>query len=278
MEEKPLISVIIPCYNAEHYLSEALESLTYQNFEYWECIVIDDGSIDDSQKIAQSWCAKDKRYKYFHQQNAGVVSSRNYGISKASSQLIIPLDADDKLAKDFLYIAYNELMQNKYDVVYGIVECFGALIQRWDKDIFSVKELLIHNLIPVTALYRRQIWEQLNGYKQTMSKGFEDWEFWISAVEKGFKIKQLQFTMLYYRQLPNSRSLQISATDMYNLRKQIALNHIHLYVEHLGDPLNLSYEIKEHDRKYELLCNSWAFKLGTLILSPFKLVQKLMRK
>ena len=92
---KPLISVIVPCYNQESFLNETLDSIYNQTFQIWECIIIDDGSTDNSKEIALKWCALDERFKYFFQLNGGLSNARNKGLHIAKGDYIQLLDGDD---------------------------------------------------------------------------------------------------------------------------------------------------------------------------------------
>ena len=75
-----LVSIIIPCYNLSQYLPETLDSVLAQTYQSWECIIINDGSIDNTEKITKLYVDKDKRFKYIYQNNQGVSSARNNGI------------------------------------------------------------------------------------------------------------------------------------------------------------------------------------------------------
>ncbi|MFT7419912.1 MAG: glycosyltransferase involved in cell wall biosynthesis, partial [Arcticibacterium sp.] len=79
----PLFSVIIPAYNYGHYISESIQSILNQSFQDWECIVIDDGSKDDTSDVVKGFTIKDSRIKYHFQKNAGLSKARNRGISLA---------------------------------------------------------------------------------------------------------------------------------------------------------------------------------------------------
>jgi glycosyltransferase involved in cell wall biosynthesis len=96
------ITVIVPCYNQAAYLDEALQSVLNQTYLYWECIIVNDGSTDQSEVKAKEWTEKDHRFKYFYQKNSGLCSARNFGIKKAQGEFILPLDADDKLGENYL--------------------------------------------------------------------------------------------------------------------------------------------------------------------------------
>ncbi|NNC45269.1 MAG: glycosyltransferase family 2 protein, partial [Winogradskyella sp.] len=91
----PLISIIVPCYNQAKYLDEALHSVFIQSYKNWECIIVNDGSFDDTESVAAQWTKKDKRYVYLYQENSGLSSARNAGLRKACGDYIQFLDSDD---------------------------------------------------------------------------------------------------------------------------------------------------------------------------------------
>lgn len=92
-----LVSVIIPCYKQAQYLDEALQSVFNQTYANWECIIVNDGSPDNTAEVANWWLEKDRRFRYLIQENAGLSSARNSGIDYATGEFILPLDADDKI-------------------------------------------------------------------------------------------------------------------------------------------------------------------------------------
>ena len=77
------ISIIVPCYNQVQYLDECLQSVLDQTYTNWECLIIDDGSPDNTEDLAKIWVEKDERFHYFKKENGGVSSARNFGIEKA---------------------------------------------------------------------------------------------------------------------------------------------------------------------------------------------------
>ena len=97
------ISVIIPVYNAEKYLRECLNSILMGQYSDWECILVDDGSEDGSLSICKEYVTKDKRFKYFHQKNAGASAARNVGLDNAKGEYITFIDADDWVSSNYLF-------------------------------------------------------------------------------------------------------------------------------------------------------------------------------
>ena len=107
----PKISVVVPCYNQGKFLSETLDSVLAQTLQEWECIVVDDGSTDNSADIAKAYCAKDNRIRYVYQENAGPSAARNKGVSQTQAPLIYFLDGDDLIDVNLLD---NELFAVSY--------------------------------------------------------------------------------------------------------------------------------------------------------------------
>ncbi|EGP5124857.1 glycosyltransferase family 2 protein, partial [Enterococcus faecium] len=97
-----MISIIIPVYNVSSYLTTCLESIVRQSIEDFEVILIDDGSTDSSKKICKNFCDKDDRFTYYYQQNSGVSTARNFGISVSKGKWLAFIDPDDFVEEDYL--------------------------------------------------------------------------------------------------------------------------------------------------------------------------------
>lgn len=112
----PSVSVIVPIYNASTFLVKCLSSLREQTFTNWECLLINDGSTDDSENICKEYCAVDQRFYLYTKQNEGPSAARNYGIERSKGKYIYFLDSDDYLENDLLLSLYSE-MENGFDMV-----------------------------------------------------------------------------------------------------------------------------------------------------------------
>lgn len=98
----PKVSIIVPVYKVEKYLRECLDSILAQTFTDWECLLVDDGSPDESGEICDAYAAKDPRIRVFHKENGGVSSARNLGLDHARGEWVTFVDADDMIAPIFL--------------------------------------------------------------------------------------------------------------------------------------------------------------------------------
>ena len=102
-ENQPLVSVIMPVYNAEKYVSEAIESVRNQSYENWELIIVDDGSTDRSPEIIDAYSRKDPRIKFLHQKKQGVSMARNFALCQTHGEYVTFIDSDDVYHPDRLY-------------------------------------------------------------------------------------------------------------------------------------------------------------------------------
>ena len=118
MQETPLISVIIPCYNGEQYIEKTLQHVLSQTFTNWECIVVDDGSSDNSKEIINAFENLDNRIIYYYQDNQGLSGSRNSGTKISKGKYIYYLDADDLIDKNTLQNFVN-LIPHNTDIIFG---------------------------------------------------------------------------------------------------------------------------------------------------------------
>ena len=110
---QPLISVIVPIFNAQEYLPICLMSLERQQYRNIEILLIDDGSTDHSVDICKKFCAKDNRFQYFYKTNGGLSTARNYGITNSNGKFICFIDSDDFCSKNFILTLYSSMLETK---------------------------------------------------------------------------------------------------------------------------------------------------------------------
>jgi glycosyltransferase involved in cell wall biosynthesis len=229
---KPILSIIIPCYNSELTLEATLESVISQDFQDWEVIIVNDGSIDGTDEIALKWVDKDKRFKYFTKHNEGLGKTRNYGITRSSGRYILPLDSDNQLIKDFSQEAIAIFEKNQdIGVVYGDAEYFGDKNEIWKVDGYNLNKMLIHNYIDACAIYKKHLWKAVGGYDQNMPyQGHEDWEFWIALGNLNIEFHHLNTITFRYFVSKNCMS-QLFTNDIvvqnqdYIIKKYSMLYH-----------------------------------------------------
>ena len=137
----PLISVIIPAYNAGQYFNHCIESIVNQTYKNLEIIIIDDGSTDDTPKLCDEWAEKDSRIIVIHKKNGGASSARNSGLDSATGEYITFVDADDYLDLDMYEIMLNELIENNADAARcGIVrEADDGSTEDWGTGNYDIR-------------------------------------------------------------------------------------------------------------------------------------------
>lgn len=227
----PHVSIIVPCYNQAEYLSECLQSVLDQNYTNWECLIVNDGSSDNTERIALQWTTKDTRFKYFRKENGGLSNARNFGIIESKGKYILPLDCDDKIGKDYVKLGVSILNNDdSIGVVYCNARFFGVNHRRWILPTFDKKYLLCSNLLFCSAIYRKKDWELIGGYDENMKYGWEDWEFWINLIYSlNRNVHKLKYEGFYYRQKANSMVTAINK----NKNKQQRM-YSYIYEKHKG--------------------------------------------
>ncbi|WP_316770998.1 glycosyltransferase family 2 protein [Pedobacter frigiditerrae] len=132
---KPLVSVIVPVYNAETFLSRCVDSILSQSLTDFELLLINDGSQDNSGQICEQYSKRDNRVKVFHQENKGVSFTRNVGVKQASGIYSIQIDADDYVDENMLYDMYNQAKSCNADIVIA-----GYYIENGSSSVFKTQE------------------------------------------------------------------------------------------------------------------------------------------
>ena len=234
---KPLVSVIVPIYNAAPYLQETLDSIMASTYRPIEVVMVDDGSKDNSLRITQDFCAHHPECVVIAQENQGVSVARNNAIRAAKGTYILPVDADDTIADTFIQKAV-EVIENSNDI--RVVGCrcrmFGAVDKEWKLPKFSHSLLARKNMIPATALYRKADWERCGGYCEEEIYR-EDWDFWLSMMELGGSFYKLDEILFNYRISTGSRRVHAKGQKR---RIVDAINRRHpAYMQkYLGGPLH----------------------------------------
>ena len=228
---KGKVSVIMPCFNDGAYIMEAIQSLENQSYHDYELLVIDDGS-DDIRTI-EILNSLDREYLTLLKTNhLGPSGARNYGIEHSNGEYILPLDSDDKIEPTYIEQAVRILKEDKnVGVVYCHADLFGEQTGKWELPEYSLESMLLDNIVFVTALFRKEDWETVGGFRTNMKHGMEDYDFWLSILEIGKEIYQLPEVLFHYRIKPKSRTTQFqeNVTVVQQTYQMIYYNHPKLY-------------------------------------------------
>lgn len=252
------LSVIVPNYNHGLFIDECLFSIFRQTFQNWECIIVDDGSTDQSLSAIQKWVEKDSRFTLLALSHNGVSYARNRAVERAKGAFITQVDADDFIKEDFLEIVAKELEGDRIDILYGSVVWKYSNRSKIDRPTeFCFQKQLLGNLIPMATI-RKALWEKIGGYDEKMVFGSEDWEFWIraTAYSKNVCVKSNSSLIYFYRNRVEKDSLhELAATEENENRilEYIWTKHQQLYFD---ASLNYLQMIYKHNKAKRILESS----------------------
>lgn len=218
-QDKPLVSVIIPAYNAQAFIAKTLESVTAQTYPNLEILVVDDGSQDLTPQIVQNYIEQDSRIHLFRQSNAGVAAARNLAIQKSQGEFIAPLDSDDIWYPTNIEKQVHCILSSKQDV--GVIYSWSIDIDEFGQPTSSTRAsmlqgkvfniLLLHDFLANASctLIRRSCLEDVGGYscemKMQNAQGCEDWHLYLKIAHK-YQFRVVPEFLVGYRQISNSMS------------------------------------------------------------------------
>jgi len=281
MNEKPLISIIVPCYNQGRFLRQALTSILEQTYPHWECIVINDGSTDtQTAETALSFAAVDRRFLYKTQINSGVSAARNAALAISKGDYIRFLDADDWIEPRAFELSLLHVEDRR--VVFSQVQTFLQEKQvaepyyyRLSADDLTFDKVLTHfgerfdipihcAMIPVALLKDFKF--------HTGLQVGEDWVMWLHIFRQKPPIFILDDALAWYRKWPESATFQIYKS----LRNQFwAVQYVINYFdidEYRAAKLNerildkLFQKIETAEQSERFILDSTSYKIGYLIV------------
>ena len=284
-----LISVIVPCYNQARYLAEALDSVKYQTYTSWECIIVDDGSPDDTADVAKRFCNLDKRFKYLKKENGGLSSARNAGLQFARGVYIQFLDADDFIHKEKFLSAANYINNfPECNLVLCNFKLYNDNLNQYTLPEFSInkhitfKDIItdwdIAFVIPIhCGIIKKEIMPEFN--EQLKAK--EDWLFWIEIFKH---IKDYHFInefYAFYRRHNNNMTNEYEFIKENTLSAYVFAHNI-VNSPELKNIIFSKYHhystevIKKNKKDLQLAKKSYSYKVGNLVLKPFSFFKQLI--
>ena len=263
------VSIIIPCYNQAKYVEDAILSAIDQTYQNIEIICINDGSTDETSEVVKKLVDKYKNIVFFDEpENKGVVYARNFAIQACSGDYILPLDADDTIESTYVEKAVKILDENKnIGIVYCRAKIFGLEDKVWDLPNYSIENILYENSIFCTALFRKSDFVRAGGYKANMEQGLEDYDLWLSFIELGLDVYQIDEILFNYRKYSEKSRSDFSDKNVHKIFKQIIKNHLDLYLDNkqfINKMFTDVEKIKTKKKKYKKLFN---------VLLPFVIVE-----
>ncbi|UCF44277.1 MAG: glycosyltransferase, partial [Planctomycetota bacterium] len=217
-KDNPLVSVIMPAYNAAEYIAEAIESVLIQNHRNFELIIVDDGSTDNTKDIVAGF--KNDKIKYFYKQNAGPSSARNLAIKRAKGQYIMPLDSDDMMTPDFIARHLQEFEKHpEADLVYSdvlLIDVGSNPIRVMKKPEYQDRRHMIrdllragHPIVPFRLGIRKSVFDKIGFYDEKLMVA-EDYDMMRRFVKHGLKAHHLPGALHMRRMTSSSLSRNFS--------------------------------------------------------------------
>lgn len=222
-EGLPLMSVITPYYNAGKYIRQTFNCIMNQTFPWFEWIIVNDGSTEaDSLRVLEEIGVLDNRIRIVSQQNEGLSSARNKGVRESTTDIIVPLDADDLIAPTFLEYLYWALYCNP-EASWAYTDSCGFSEEEylWKRS-FSAADMCKENLLVCTAAIRRKAIDAVDGYYSGEKFFNEDWHFWLRLLAKGMYPVHISGYQFWYRR-SNSGILKKVESDTKQKQKSLSL-------------------------------------------------------
>lgn len=241
------VSIIMPVYNASGYLKEALDSVLRQTWESWELIAIDDGSTDGSGAILDEYACREHRIRVTHQSNRGVAESRQRGVSLATGDYCIHVDADDWVEPNYLYLLCEKAMETGADMVW--CDTFIDERQHWKMSAEESADTLIR------AILRQQHWGTLwnrlvrrevcqgDGMRFPQCHMWEDLAFVAQCLCRCRKVAYVNTPLYHYRQLDTSLTHTQSQRDI-SAEHRVAIDCISEFMRKEGCIDKYMYELR----------------------------------
>lgn len=280
----PEVSVIIPCYNLGRFIEETVDSVLSSSFTDFEIIIVNDGSTDKETNEILANLNKPKT-KVITTPNQGVVKARNTAVLNSTGRYILPLDADDKISSQYMEKAITLLNKNpKLGIVYCKAEMFGEDKGEWTLPEYTIEGMLSQCLIFVTGFFRREDFDTIGGWDPEMTYYYEDWDFWLSVIEQGREVYRIPEFHFFYRIVGTSRTRTrdwIEEKQLGIVTKRLYKKHVNLYTEYFQNPISLYSQLQKNKITYQehikWIYNTTDYKLGHLLLKPFRSIKKFFK-
>jgi glycosyltransferase involved in cell wall biosynthesis len=282
---KSLVTIIVPCYNQVKYLDAALESVLDQTYPDWECLIVNDGSLDNTEDIALKWVEKDSRFIYVYKENGGVSSARNLGIEKAKGEYLQFLDSDDFLGREKLELSLQQIEENKeVNLVISNFRMFTVNTVQSTKpfcqlndQLFNFESMLYHwnesFSIPIhCGFFHNSLFKTIQFPENLTAQ--EDWIVWVLIFKTGCYTVFLDKSLAFYRTNPFSRMNesiyedQIKAFEYF--KHFLGDDEFYKFSKHL---ISRYYVSNEHFKsKWEKVNKSNSYQTGLMIKKVLKTV------
>jgi glycosyltransferase involved in cell wall biosynthesis len=234
---KNLISIIIPTYNRALLISKTLNSIISQTYSNWECIIIDDGSTDNTEEVVEAYCLKDSRFQYFKKPThclKGPNACRNYGFKLSVGDYINWFDSDDLYLPNALE-QFVEIFDENTDVVVVKLEVIDFLTGKKIKENNIVSKNKIEDYFVgkigfyvCGPLWKRSFLEQQSSLFDETIRNLDDWDFNLRMLYRKPVIKYINKPLIQYRYHENSLSQELAKLNFNEIQSEFAAREKHL--------------------------------------------------
>jgi glycosyltransferase involved in cell wall biosynthesis len=235
----PRVSVVVTCFNLGEYLPETLASIHAQTFRDFEICIVDDGSTDSG--TLEVLGELERSLSIVRSLNRGLPAARNLGVSRTTAEYVCAVDADDLLDPRLLEMSVS-LLDSDPSLAFAShwLEAFGDETWDWTPERCDFPSLLVANTVNGAALVRRAALEAVGGWDEGMVDGCEDWDFWISLVERGYRGEIIPEILFRYRRRPDSMSrVKFAGGGHSRLYRRLVEKHAESFQRHLLELLVL---------------------------------------
>ena len=247
-----LVSIIVPVFNQGKYLTETLESVLKQTYQKWECVIVNDGSTDNSERIALEFVKRDQRFKYFHQENFGVSAARNNGIMHSNGQFILPLDGDDIILPRYIKKCVEHFNSHpETTVVTAKAKRFGTNTGIWRLPKYSWDTIIWINCLVVCSMFKRSDYDKTGGYSEELGY-LEDWDFWLSLLNPDSIVFQIEEVLFKYRLRSDGAHIATPAV-IEKATDYIYLKHKDIYAPYASKLLYIGMQRLSYKNAFEKL-------------------------
>lgn len=250
----PGVTVVVPCFNYGRYVRDAVESALRQEEADVRVVVVNDGSTDGRSARLCDRCVGE-RVRVIHQENRGLPVARNRGAAGATSEFLVFLDADDRIEPGFvatLAAALRHEADPQVSHAYSRQRIDGPdgssvwAVPDWDPLM-----MMVTNLHPVTTLVKRDRFEAVGGFTESMRDGYEDWDLWLKFVERGWRGLRVSEPLFVYRRHGHATMISHAVARHEELFRQIIANHRDLYTTHADELVaTMNVLLRRHDMNW----------------------------
>lgn len=261
-----LVSIIIPVYNQEKYLKETLQSVINQSYSNWECILVNDGSFDNSVVIINECLKQDNRFHFINSENKGVSNARNLALQQAKGEYVLFLDGDDLIHPEKIsQVISNFQKDSDLSILFNTTSYFQDVTEnklydiKIDVELLNFNDLLLYwgekIILPIhSAVIKKSL---LDGIEfNTDLTAQEDWLVWLRLFQKNPKVLVLDAVLSFYRKHNSSRTQTVSL-------KEDHFKALQLFEKYIGSEKHKELLIHQIERYY-LKSYDNAFKLDAI--------------